>query len=221
MEFLAKWLLLTGITTAATLSPGPAFAVSVRNALAYNRRAGLLTALGLGAGVGAHALFALCGIALIIAQSVMIFNAIKYAGAAYLIFIGVQSLRKRAKPADSNNTAKSAQSIPPVKTQEASKNISDAKAFKIGFLTNILNPKTVIFFTAIFTQFITPDTSHSVMALYLLTCTAIETIWFSAVSTLLTNSAIKARFTKIAHWVERICGGLLIALGVKLALSKA
>lgn len=213
MDILAKWLLLASVQTAATLSPGPAFAISVRNALAYDRRTGVFTAIGLGAGVGAHVLFVLCGIAVVIAQSVMLFNLIKYAGAAYLIFIGAKAIFARKR--EDSEPLEEKLDIP-----KAKKSLSSFGAFRIGFLTNLLNPKAVVFFTAVFSQFISPETSYEVMGLYFLTCVMIETIWFSIVSIVLTNPLIKAKFLNLAHWVERVCGGLLIALGVKLATNK-
>lgn len=218
MEILFKWLLLASVQTAATLSPGPAFAISVRNAIAYNRRVGILTALGLGAGISAHILFVLCGLSFIITQSVLIYNFIKYAGAAYLIFIGVKALKARKNAPE--NTALNAPSNM-IEEPAAVKTLSDFKAFKIAFLTNLLNPKAVIFFTAVFTQFITPETHYSIMVLYFLTCVIIEITWFTALSFILNTPMVKTKFLRISHWIERVCGGLLIALGLKIALHKA
>ena len=210
MELFLKWLLLAGVQSAATISPGPAFAVMVRNAVAYDRRTGIMTAIGLGIGVGAHVLFVLGGIAVILSQSVYAFNAVKYIGAAYLIYIGIKALRT---PAHAPQT-------PEETITKQSQSLSDFKALRMGFLTNLLNPKAVIFFTAVFTQFIDAATPIFVLALFGLTSVAVEIIWFSLLALFLNSPRIKSRYMAMAHWIERICGGLLLALGVRLALSK-
>lgn len=215
MDIFLAWLVLASVQLAATLSPGPAFAVSVRNALAYDRRAGLFTAIGLGAGVGAHVIFVLCGIAVVISQSVLLFNVIKYVGAAYLIFIGFKAILARKKDAQEQKTTNAA-----LDTAPSRKTISDTKAIQIGVLTNLLNPKAVIFFTAVYTQCINPETGWEILALYGVTSVIIEAGWFSCLAIILTNRSVKAKFMGFAHWIERVCGGLLMALGVRLALSK-
>lgn len=211
MEFFFKWMVMASVQLAATMSPGPAFVVSVRNALVYDRRAGILTAVGLALGVGAHVVFVLLGIAFIIAQSVYLYAVIKYAGAAYLIYIGIKSLRARVRKTET-----------PQSENHESKRvyISSFQAFKIGFLTNLLNPKAVVFFTAVYTQFIDIHTPLSIHLLYGFTSIAIEFLWFAGVAIVLTNPRIKQKFMGMVHWIERGCGGLMIALGVKLALSK-
>ena len=209
MELFLAWALLASVQLAATMSPGPAFMVLVRNAMAYDRKIGVSTALGLALGVLAHVCFVLIGISYLIAKSVFLFTLIKYAGAAYLIYIGVKALRS-GKPKTSFDEG------------NASKNGSTtlAKAVSMGFLTNLLNPKAVVFFTAVFTQFIDPSTSLSVQLLYGFTSAGIVFIWFAALAIILTNHSIKHKCMGVMHKVERLCGGLMIALGLKLALLK-
>ena len=211
MEFFLKWLLMASAQLVATMSPGPAFVISVRNSVVYDRRAAIFTSLGLALGVGAHVLFVLGGIAFIIEQSVFLYNFIKYAGAAYLIYIGIKSLRARKKIlADAQQTE--------TKKQET---LTAIQAVRIGFLTNLLNPKAVLFFTAFYTQFIDIHTPWQTHVLYGSTSMAIEFLWFAGVAVVLTNPVIKQKFLGVVHWIGRTCGGLMIALGVKLALSKA
>ncbi|MGH1456090.1 MAG: LysE family transporter [Alphaproteobacteria bacterium] len=213
MELFLAWLVIASVQLAATMSPGPAFVVAVRNAIAYDRKTGIATAFGLSLGVLAHVSFVLCGIALIVAQSVWLFSFIKYAGAAYLFYIGVKAIiasRKVKMPSIEIND-----DIQPAKLM-----ISVRKAIVTGFLTNLLNPKAVVFFTAVFTQFINADTSFQVLALYGLTSVAIEFLWFAGVAIFLTHSRIRAVFLSYMRWVEGICGGLMVGLGIKLALSK-
>jgi RhtB (resistance to homoserine/threonine) family protein len=215
MEFLISWLVIASVQLAATMSPGPAFVIAVRNAMAYDRKTGIATAFGLSLGVFAHVVFVLCGIALIIAQSVFLFSFIKYVGAAYLFYIGLKSILNSRK----------SRGVPIVdvdqqRVQAEFRSISLRRAILTGFLTNLLNPKAVLFFTAVFTQFIHPETPFSVLALYGVTSVAIEFLWFAGVSIVLTHTRIRAVFLSFMHWVERICGGLMLGLGIKLALSK-
>jgi RhtB (resistance to homoserine/threonine) family protein len=211
MEFFLKWLAMASVQLAATMSPGPAFVMSMRNSVVYGRYVGVLTALGLALGVGAHVIFVLAGLSFVIAQSVYFYNFIKYAGAAYLIYIGIKSLRARKRvDAAQTDEPKGAQVI----------SITPFEAVKIGFLTNLLNPKAVLFFTAVYSQFVDIHTPWHSHALYGLTSVAIEFLWFAGVAVVLTNPMIKQRFVRIVHWIERACGGLMIALGLKLALSK-
>ena len=208
MELFLAWILFASVQLAASMSPGPAFVVAVRNSMAYGRKVGICSALGLALGVLAHVGFVLLGISYLIAKSVLLFSFIKYAGAAYLIYIGIKALR----------SGKSSKSSDVAEGGMGGKNITLGKAISMGLFTNLLNPKAVIFFTAVFTQFIDPSTSFSVQLLYGVTSGAIEFLWFSAVAIVLTNHSIKRKFMGVMHKVERLCGGLMIALGLKLAL---
>ncbi|MGH1404721.1 MAG: LysE family translocator [Alphaproteobacteria bacterium] len=211
MEFLLAWMLIASVQLVATMSPGPAFVMAVRYCVSYGRKASVFLALGLGFGIAVHVVFALAGLSFIIAQSVFLYNLIKYMGAAYLVYIGIKGLRsmKSKKRQDAASQADHNQ-----------KPISSGKAIVTGFLTNVLNPKAVVFFTAVFSQFIGVDTSFSLVLLYGLTSVAIEILWFIGLAIILTNSSVKKRFMGFIHWVEGVCGGLMIALGVKLVLSK-
>lgn len=216
MEFFLQWLLMASVQGAATISPGPAFVVAVRNAMSYDRRAGIFTAFGLGLGVAVHVMIVLCGLAVLLQHYTFVFDVIRYAGAAYLIYIGGKAILLTKR----KDKSASAGDVPAEQVVSARAAISGRKALSIGFFTNLLNPKAVIFFTAVFTQFIGPGTPVSVMALYGLTSVVIEILWFSGVAVVLTDRRIKARFLGAVHWVERTCGGLMIGLGVKLAFSR-
>lgn len=211
MEFFLKWVLLASAQLAATISPGPAFVMLVRNAMVYGRHGGILTAFGLAMGVGMHVLFVLAGLSFITQEFPDILEVIRYVGAAYLCYIGIKALRAQ-------KSAPEQESLEGVPSE--AKQISAFKAFLAGFMTNVLNPKAVIFFTAVYTQFITVSTPWYEHVVYGLTSVVIEGGWFMGVAVVLTNPIIKARFMKVTHWVDRACGGLMIALGVKLALSR-
>ncbi len=211
MELFLSWLLMASVQTAAAISPGPAFAMILRNAIIYDKKTGVMTAIGLGLGIATHVTLVLCGIAVILSQSAFLFDAVKYIGAAYLIYIGIKAIAtaKPAKSTQNNETVLFEQKI-----------MTPFQAIRMGFLTNLLNPKAIVFFTAVFTQFITPETPGFMQVIFGITAVIIETLWFSSLALFLGDVRIKSRFMAVAHWVDRVCGGLLLALGVRLALSK-
>lgn len=208
IEVFLAWLVFLAVDIAAAMSPGPAFVALVRNAMAYDRKIGVATAFGLALGVLVHVVLVLGGIAFIIAQSTLLFNIIKYGGAGYLVYIGIKSIRSGKKRV----TVDAA--------EECVQRITIFQAISQGFLTNLLNPKAIVFFTAVFTQFIHPAMALPVQLLYGATPVFVEFLWFSGLAIILTNMSIKARFMNVVHWVERLCGGLMIGLGIKLALFR-
>ena len=207
--FLMQWLTLVAVFSLAVVSPGPDFVIAVRNSVLHSRRAGLFTALGFGAGVLIHVTYTVLGLAALIAQSILIFNFLKFAGAVYLIWIGIQAIRSKGMhDVDVNGLRAQSTAL-----------LTDIAAFRSGFLTNVLNPKATLFFLAIFSQIIRPDTPQIWQAIYGLTCAAMVTTWFSIVAVLLTQERIRAQFLKAAQWIDRVCGVLLIGLGIKVALA--
>ena len=206
--YMAEWLTLIGVFSLAVISPGPDFVVAVRNALQYGRSAGFWTALGFGCGVAIHATYTMIGIAALIAKSVILFSIIKFAGAAYLMYVGFKALRSHGFSGN-------------IQQQIAHQHISPFAAFRSGFITNLLNPKATLFFLALFTQIVSPATPYIIQVLFGLTCCIMVTTWFIVVSLFLTAPTIRNRFLKISKWIDRTCGAVFIALGLKLALTKA
>lgn len=164
-------------------------------------------------GVFVHVTYTIFGISAIIAKSILLFNIIKWAGAAYLIYIGFHALRSKGmgQHVVESATAKSASNIC----------LSDINALKSGFLTNVLNPKATLFFLAIFSQIISPATPVTWQAIYGLTCAVMVTLWFSLVCLVLNHGVVRAFFLRATKWIDRVCGALLIALGVKVSLTSA
>lgn len=213
MEYFLTWLFLASIQLAATVSPGPAFALTIGNAARYDRKTGVLTSLGLSLGVAALLTLVIVGIAAILTQSIILYSFIKYAGAAYLIYIGIKSLKAKKQERLHLN--------PEEKTLDQPKTLSVFQAVRLGFLTNILNPKAYVFFTAFFAQFIGPDKPMWFVLCVAATSVIIEFLWFSVVTVFLTNRTVRHKFYGFKHWIERVCGGFLIVLGLKIAVSKA
>jgi RhtB (resistance to homoserine/threonine) family protein len=206
---MQEFLFIAGIHLLAVMSPGPDLAMVVRNSLVYSRRTGLLAAAGLALGILVHVTYSLLGIGLLISQSVLLFNVIKLLGAVYLICIGAKALFTRSRPDD-------------IQTEESKldeKKLSSVAAVRLGFLTNVLNPKATLFFLALFTQVINPQTSLAVKLLYGAEMSLVTFGWFLLVALLLTHKSIGRIFAGIKNHVEKLFGAILICLGIKVAMG--
>jgi RhtB (resistance to homoserine/threonine) family protein len=209
--YWTEFLTVALIHLLAVASPGPDFAIVVRESVAHGRRAGTWTALGVGTGIFVHVAYSLLGIGLIVSQSIMLFNALKWAAAAYLLYIGVKALR--ARPAD------------PVAAEAAEAALmagdrSSRGAFVTGFVTNGLNPKATLFFLSLFTVVIDPHTPLAVQAGYGVYLAFATALWFSLVALLFSQRRVRAGFARMGHWFDRLMGAVLVGLGIKLAFSE-
>ena len=193
------------ITLLAIISPGPDFAMVTRNSLMLSRRAGVLTALGIGLGVMVHVTYTLVGVGLLIQQSPWVFSAIKLVGAVYLMYLGVKMLR--AKPGSG-----SAES--PVAP------LSDLAALRTGFLTNALNPKTTLFIVSLFMQVVRPDTPLAVQIGYGGFIAVAHMAWFALVALCFSAGTVQGRLLAVRHWIDRAFGGLLVGFGILLAVLR-
>ena len=206
--YWTEFLTVALIHLLAVASPGPDFAIVVRESVGYGRRAGLFTAFGVGTGILVHVTYSLLGIGLIVSQSIVLFNALKWLAAAYLLYIGVKALR--ARPADPASAELN------MTTGER----SGRGAFITGFITNGLNPKATLFFLSLFTVVISHDTPLPVQAGYGVYTAVATGAWFCLVALLFSRDAVRRGFHRMGHWFDRMMGGVLIALGLHLALSQ-
>lgn len=207
MEFLGDWLTIVIIGCLAIMSPGANFVVTVRSSLTGSKQAGVYTALGLALGDLVHIAYCLVGIGVVISQSIVLFNVLKWVGAIYLIYVGIKALQAKK------------QQIHAIEIQSLTE-LNSRSAMRIGFFTCLLNPKVTLFFLALFTQVIHPNTPMWLQIIYGLTVAAIELIWFAFVAIIISQPLIKRRFLSIAHWFERVMGAILILLGLRLALAE-
>lgn len=204
---MQEFAIVAGIHLLAVMSPGPDFFMMLRNSIMYSRKIAIFSAVGLGLGILLHVTYSLLGIALIISQSILLFNIIKFIGAAYLIYIGIKSLRSKR------------QNKPELFEGLKTKDITVYQAMRIGFLTNALNPKATMFFLALFTQVINPNTSFLMKLAYGAEMSIVTALWFSLVAVFMTQSMVQKRFMRYKHHIERFFSAILIGLGVKVALS--
>ncbi|GGE47946.1 lysine transporter LysE [Halopseudomonas oceani] len=204
--YLNEFLLVALVHLLAVISPGPDFAVVIRNSVSGGHRVGLYTAVGVGTGIFVHVAYSLLGIGLIVSQSVWLFNLMKLLAAAYLIYIGVRALRAQPVSADQPLTTAS--------------QLSARQAFIQGFITNGLNPKATLFFLSLFTVVISHDTPLPVQAGYGVYLAFATGAWFCLVAMLFSRDAVRRAFNRLGHWFDRLMGGVLIGLGLHLALSQ-
>lgn len=191
--------------------PGPDTAVVTKNTLIDRRIGGLKTSLGIICALLIHTFAAVLGLSAIIVKSAVLFSIFKYAGAVYLIYLGVKilwSLRKKDAAASVEMTAIS-----------QPKNTS---CFKQGFLTDILNPKVAIFFLSFFPQFVEPGNGTFVPFLIMgITFTLLSAIWLFIYVYLINQIGAFMKKPKVKNVIEGITGIIIIGFGIKLAMEKA
>ena len=205
--YWTEFLTVALIHLLAVASPGPDFAIVVRESVAHGRRAGTWTAIGVGTGIFVHVAYSLLGIGLIVSQSIVLFNALKWLAAAYLLYIGIKALR--ARPAD-----------PAAAEAELTREVRSPRgAFVIGFVTNGLNPKATLFFLSLFTVVINPHTPLTVQAGYGLYLACATAVWFCLVAMLFSQERVRSGFARLGHWFDRMMGAVLVGLGIKLAFT--
>ncbi len=198
--------LLAGILL--NLTPGNDTIFILSRSMGQGTKAGVISALGIGTGCIVHTFLAAFGLSLIIAKSIVLFNTIKYAGAAYLLYLGYTMLTDTS-PLSMVNTTEN-------------KSIHLWKVYRDAALTNVLNPKVGLFFLTFLPQFINPTSGNTVLPFLILgsTFTATGTIWCTLLA--IFASAIYTRLKDnkmVSIYLNRVCGLTLIGLGIKVALT--
>jgi threonine/homoserine/homoserine lactone efflux protein len=186
--------------------------VTLKYGLLHSRRAGIWSAVGVAGGNLVHVVLSLLGLAVIVSQSVLLLSTLKWVGAAYLVYLGLKSLKAGKYEADGTEQTGGA---------DGSGDKGAARVLRSSFLVSTLNPKVTLFYLVLFTQVVEPGTPASVRVVYGLSAVAFSFGWYALVALLVSHGAIKDRFRAVAHWVERATGAVLIALGIKLAFSRA
>lgn len=207
LQFLSVGLIML----VSVMLPGPDFALVTKNTVIHARRAGVMTSLGISSAVLVHMTYCILGLAVVIANSLILFTAIKYIGASYLVYIGVSILLSKSKTVSTDSVENN---------QSRQGNLSDAAAYWQGFLCNLLNPKATLFFLALFTLIIKPDTPVWVQILYGLQMSALALVWFILMSYTFSHRWVIGSLKRIESYIEKTLGILLIGFGVALAFVK-
>jgi RhtB (resistance to homoserine/threonine) family protein len=198
---------LAGLAVLAllTISPGADMALVAKITLERGRRAALIATLGICSGLLVHATASALGLSVILATSAEAFAVVKLVGAAYLAYLGVQTLRSsfRRDVADERSPRRG------------------ANPFAQGVLSNVLNPKVAVFYLTFLPQFMSPGDNVLVRSLAFAAAHAVMGIaWLTAYAYVLSRVSALFGRSDLRRWLERITGGVLIALGARLALER-
>lgn len=195
--------------TLLTISPGVDTLLVMRNTARGGWKDGLVTSLGICSGLFVHAAVSAVGISVILLQSAWAFNALKFAGALYLIWLGIQSIRNlKALPMDQVRGV-------------GVRTTSWIRSIREGLLSNVLNPKTIVFYMAFLPQFISPTQSPMVQSLFMAGIHfVIGLVWLGILTVVVCRLKSFGASSGIEKWVQGVTGGVMILLGIKLAADK-
>ena len=196
---LTIWLTVVSICLLGAMSPGPSLAVVLQQTLKGGRRTGLVAAVTHGLGIGLYALLCISGIAVMITTSPVLFTALQWLGAGYLLWLGLKGLRTRAGAVEALENSPT--------TGSAARN---------GFLVAFLNPKVAVFFIALFSQVIGSETTWLEKLAYAATALFIDMAWYMIVAWSFSNPRWLGYLQRNVVWLERVFGVILIALALRL-----
>jgi threonine/homoserine/homoserine lactone efflux protein len=203
----AKYILFIGVSWALILAPGPDMPYVITRGVTQGRRAGMLSAVDVICGILVHTTAAAFGLTLILQTSAFAFLMLKYLGAIYLTYLGVKAWRDRSTFA----------------LQSSDSSLSLRKIFWQGVLSNVLNPKIAIFFLAFLPQFVDKGSSHVTFQMVILgstfACFGLCFLLMVGYSSGTIGSWLTRR-PRYAQSLQRLAGGILIGLGIRLALTE-
>ena len=198
---LIFWLQFAAVCIAGAISPGPSLALIIRNSIKYNRLSGIITAVGHGLGMGIYAIFAVTGLSIILTTNIYIFKSIQIAGMVLLFVYGILFILQKNKDFKIENNQKKFNS------------------FLQGFSISILNPKILIWFSAVFSQFIISESTLLTNSILVLTASIIDGIWYILVALIVTSYSLKDFFKIRANTIQKISGSILVIISVLLIID--
>jgi RhtB (resistance to homoserine/threonine) family protein len=207
MSYWPEFLTLVVAHALAVASPGPDFALVLRQSLAHGRRVAVWASIGIGSGIAIHVGYCSLGLGLLLKDSPLALNVVKYLGAAYLAWVGVQAIRAQPREGD-------------VDLAEGDAAVTNGAAWTQGFVVNVLNPKAALFFISLYALRVSPETPPLLKFGYGVWLVAATTAWFCLVSVLFTRPEIRRRFLRHGHWIDRALGVVFLGFAVALLLAK-
>ena len=202
---LGLFLTVAALHVLAAISPGPAFVVALRVAVAEGFRPALGVAFGFGLGAAIYAAAALVGLAALFAVAPVALNILKWAGAAFLLWLAVQMWRHARDP------------MPAVEVDRMPRGA--LSAVWLGLMTQLANPKAAVFFGAVFAGLVPPETSPVILAALLAVILVHETLWYALVARVFSAAPARSVYARAKAGIDRAFGGLLAALGAKIAIG--
>lgn len=188
------------------ISPGPDFAIVVRNSLIHSRGHALLTALGISGGIMVHVTYILMGLGAIVAQTEWLLMTLKIGGAGYLSYLGICGLR-------------SASSLKHRPQEPLDLKLSSWGALRSGFFTNALNPKAMLFILSLLSLNVNEQTPKAILVYYASMIFMTTLGWFSIVALCFSNERARVFFRNYRHWIDRTTGAFLLLMAFKLFLT--
>ncbi|MBA4502673.1 LysE family translocator [Marinobacterium marinum] len=207
MDLLSALMTVTLVHLLAAASPGPDFVMVSQQSLTQGRRAGVLCSLGIALGLSVHIIYSSLGLAAMVSHSVEILTVLKYLAAAYLIWLGVKGLRSRAAE-------------PGVDVSPSVQPRSESRLIAMGFVCNALNPKAPLYFMSLFTLVISPESPLWQIVVLGGWMMLLQFGWFSLVAFLLSRPSVRQKVQRVAHWIDRSLGAVMVAFGVGLLFSE-
>ena len=196
---LTTWLSLVAICCLGAMSPGPSLAVVLRHTISNGRAHGIATALSHAVGVALWALLTVWGLAVVVVEWPLMYKFLTYAGAAYLMWMGIKALR-------SNGAG-------PRNVEQVSAPISAAA--RDGLMVSLLNPKLAFFFIALFSQFVSAQLVVTDKLIMTGTASVIDAVWYIIIAMALSHSKVLDKLQKRSATIDKISGAILIALALR------
>ena len=198
---LIFWFQFAAVCIAGAMSPGPSLALIIRNSSKYNRLGGILSAVGHGLGMGVYAIFAVTGLSIIILTNIYIFKLIQIVGIAFLFVFGILFIFQKNEKIDFNVSQ------------------NKLNSFLQGFSISILNPKILIWFSAVFSQFVKNESTFLKNSILVITASAIDCIWYILVALIVTSYGLKDFFQKRINAIQKISGTVLVTISILLIIN--
>ena len=190
------WVQFAAICLIGAMSPGPSMALIIRNSIKYGRLSGILFSLGHAIGIGIYATVSVLGLQFILINNLFLFNAIQFCGSVFLLILGMLFLRDTAHNLSLENEQK------------------NVNSFMQGFAISILNPKILIWFAAIFSQFIEISSTNFVKLAMVLIASSIDGLWYIILTIVVTGFGLKQFLEHNTNIIQKISGVILISISI-------
>jgi len=190
------WVQFATICIVGAMSPGPSMALIIRNSIKYGRVSGILSSVGHAIGIGIYAGVSVAGLQIILINNIFLFNTIQFCGSVFLLVLGILFLR------DTGQT---------LSIQDKQKSVN---SFMQGFAISILNPKILIWFAAIFSQFIEISSTNFVKFTMVLIASSIDGLWYIILTIIVTGFGLKQFLENNTKIIQNISGAVLIFISI-------
>ena len=200
---LFVWFQFALVCIVGAMSPGPSLALVIRNNISYNRLAGIMTSVGHGLGIAVYATMAVFGLGLILQTNQSLFLLIQVLGLIFLFFLGVLFIFQKNS----------------VEIINKNKNQKQINSFFQGFLIAIINPKILIWFTAIYSQFISVEANMTFNIILISTASIIDATWYIIISLIITGYGVKNFLIDKKDLIQKITGFILLIISLILLLN--